>query len=180
MGSVAEVKKIWGGKSSGMGNRIIHSISLGAVLFAVWLVLSGHYTFFIISLGILSSALVVSIMQRMDLIDHEGHPIHLTWRAFTYIPWLMIEIIKANIDVLKLILSPSLPATPTLFRVKASQTTDLGKVIYANSITLTPGTISVDIANGEILVHALTRAGAEDLMNGEMDRRVTRMVGEDK
>ena len=163
-----------------MGNRLVHSISLGAVLFAVWLILSGHYTFLITTLGVLSCVLVVSIMQRMDLIDHEGHPIHLTWRAITYIPWLILEIIKANIDVLKLILSPSLPATPTLLRVKASQTSDLGQVIYANSITLTPGTISVDVANGEILVHALTRSGAEDLMAGEMDRRVTKMVGEDK
>ena len=163
-----------------MGNRLVHSISLGAVLFAVWLILSGHYTFLITTLGVLSCVLVVSIMQRMDLIDHEGHPIHLTWRAITYITCLILEIIKANIDVLKLILSPSLPATPTLLRVKASQTSDLGQVIYANSITLTPGTISVDVANGEILVHALTRSGAEDLMAGEMDRRVTKMVGEDK
>ena len=97
-----------------MGNRIIHSISLGAVLFAVWLLLSGHYTVFITSLGVLSCALVVSIMQRMDLIDHEGHPIHLTWRAFTYIPWLMIEIIKANIDVLKLNFVPVAPCDPHL------------------------------------------------------------------
>ena len=161
-----------------MRERLIHSISLGAVLFAVWLILSGHYTFFITTLGVLSCVLVVSIMKRMELIDHEGHPIHLTWRAFTYIPWLVVEIIKANIDVVKIILSPSLPATPTLVRVKASQKSDLGQVIYANSITLTPGTISVDVANGEILVHALTRSGAEDLLKGKMDSRVTKMVGE--
>ena len=90
----------------------------------------------------------------------------------------MVEIIKANLDVLKIILSPSLPATPTLVRVKASQKSDLGQVIYANSITLTPGTISVDVANGEILVHALTRSGAEELLEGKMDSRVTKMVGE--
>ena len=163
-----------------MAKRVIHSLSLGAVLFAVWLILSGHYTVLITSLGILSCAVVVSIMQRMDLIDHEGHPIHVTWGALTYIPWLIKEIVKSNLDVLRIILSPTLSATPTLVRVKASQTSDLGKVIYANSITLTPGTISVDVANGEILVHALTREGAEDLLNGEMDRRVTKMVGEDK
>ena len=163
-----------------MGTRVIHSLSLGAVLFTVWLTLSGHYTVLITSLGILSCAVVVSIMQRMDLIDHEGHPIHITWGAFTYIPWLIVEIIKSNLDVLRIILSPTLSATPTLVRVKASQTSDLGQVIYANSITLTPGTISVDVANGGILVHALTREGAEDLLNGEMDRRVTKMVGEDK
>ena len=123
---------------------------------------------------------VVTVTLRMDIADHEGHPIHLTWRALLYWPWLVVEIVKANWDVARRVLSPSLPVTPTMIRVKASQTSDLGQVIYANSITLTPGTISVDVANGEILVHALSREGAEELVGGEMDRRVTRMVGEDK
>ena len=163
-----------------MLEKFIHSLSLGAVLFTVWLLLSGHYTPFIIALGIASCALVVLVTLRMDLADREGHPIHLTWRALTYWPWLTIEIIKSNTDVAKLILSPNLPITSTLLRVKTSQTSDLGQVIYANSITLTPGTISVDVANGEILVHALSREGAEALLKGEMDRRVTRMAGEDR
>ena len=163
-----------------MLSRSIHSLSLGAVLFAVWLLLSGHYTPFILTLGVTSCALVVTVTLRMDVADREGHPIHLSWRALTYMPWLMIEIVKANIDVAKLILSPDMPITPTLLRVKASQTSDLGQVIYANSITLTPGTISVDVANGEILVHALSRDGADALIEGEMDRRVTRMAGEDR
>jgi multicomponent Na+:H+ antiporter subunit E len=162
-----------------MLEKLIHSLSLGAVLFAVWLLLSGHYTPFITTLGIASCALVVLVTLRMDLADREGHPIHLTWRAPTYWSWLVVEIIKANVDVAKLIISSKTPITPTLLRVKASQTSDLGQVIYANSITLTPGTISVDVANGEILVHALSREGADALLEGEMDRRVTRMAGED-
>lgn len=163
-----------------MLERSIHSLSLGAVLFVVWLLLSGHYTLFITVLGVASCALVVLVTLRMDLADREGHPIHLTWRALTYWPWLFVEIVKSNIDVAKLILSPTMSITPTLIRVKASQTSDLGQVVYANSITLTPGTISVDVANGEILVHALSRDGAEALLEGEMDRRVTRMAGEDR
>ena len=159
--------------------RIVHSLSLGAVLFIVWLLLSGHYEPFLLLLGVASCALVVMVTLRMDVADREGHPIHLTWRALVYWPWLVVEIIKANIDVAKRIVAPSLPISPTLIRVKASQTSDLGQVIYANSITLTPGTISVDVANGEILVHALSRDGAEALVEGEMDRRVTWMVGED-
>jgi len=159
-------------------NRILHSLSLGLVLFCIWLLLSGQYNVFVISLGIISVLVVLYITSRMDLIDREGHPIHLTLGAITYLPWLIKEIIKANIDVVKRILSPSLNITPTLLRVKVSQTSDLGQVIYANSITLTPGTISVDVANGEILVHALSFEGAETLMEGEMDHRVTKMVGE--
>jgi multicomponent Na+:H+ antiporter subunit E len=162
-----------------MFDRLIHAASLFAVLFIVWLLLSGHYTFLIISLGVLSCILVVVIVDRMEVIDREGHPIHLTWRGLSYWPWLLVEIIKANFDVIRCVLSPSLPITPTMVRLKASQTSDLGQVIYANSITLTPGTISIDIANGVILVHALTSAGADALEEGEMDRRVSRMTGED-
>lgn len=163
-----------------MLEKSIHSVSLGVVLFVGWLLLSGHYTVFITTLGVISCILVVTVTLRMDVADREGHPIHLTWRGLTYWPWLVIEIIKANIDVAKLVLAPNMPITPTMLRVKASQTSDLGQVIYANSITLTPGTISIDVANGEILVHALSKSSAEDLLQGEMDRRVTRMVGEDR
>jgi len=165
---------------TGRLGRIIHSLSLGAVLFAVWLLLSGHYTPFIMLLGVVSCAVIVTITLRMEVADQEGHPIHLTWRALTYWPWLMVEIVKANIDVAKRIMLPSMAVTPTMIRVRASQKSDLGQVIYANSITLTPGTISVDVANGEILVHALSREGAESLLDGEMDRRVTRMAGEER
>ena len=107
-----------------------------------------------------------------------GHPLHLTWRALVYWGWLIVEIIKANIDVVKLVLSPTSKISPTMVRVRASQQTDLGQVVYANSITLTPGTISVDVANDEILVHALSETGARDLLGGEMDRRVSKMAGE--
>jgi len=159
---------------------VVHSLSLGAVLFIVWLLLSGHYDPLTLSYGVFSCALVVLITQRMDVIDREGHPIHLTWSALSYWPWLAWEIVKANIDVGRIVLAPSLPISPTLIRVGTSQKSDLGRVIYANSITLTPGTISVDVTGGEILVHALSREAARDLEGGTMDRRVTRMAGEDE
>ena len=163
-----------------MERKLVHALYLGGVLFAVWLLLSGHYTPFIMFLGLASCAAVIAITRRMEVIDQEGHPVHLTWRALLYWPWLIVEIVKANIDVAKRILIPSIGISPTMIRIKTSQTSDLGKVVYANSITLTPGTISVEIANDEILVHALSKSGAEDLLTGEMDRRVTRMVGEDR
>lgn len=163
-----------------MERKLVHALYFGAVLFAVWLLLSGHYTPFILILGIASCVAVIAITQRMEVIDQEGHPVHLTWRALLYWPWLIVEIVKANIDVAKRILIPSIGISPTMIRVKTSQTSDLGKVVYANSITLTPGTISVEVANNEILVHALSKGGAEDLLTGEMDRRVTIMVGEDR
>ena len=156
---------------------MLHAISLSAVLFGTWLLLSGYFTVLLISFGILSLAIAVGIALRMDVIDHESHPIHLTWRIPAYWLWLLIEIVKANIDVTKTILGVGDTATPTIINVKPSQRTELGQVIYANSITLTPGTISVELENGEIMVHALTKGSAADLSTGVMDRRVTRMEG---
>ncbi len=153
--------------------RLLHSISLGLVLFGVWLLLSGFFEPLLLGLGVLSCVIVVLIANRMDVIDHEGQPVQLGWRILTYWVWLAVEIVKANLDVARRILDPKLPIDPVLVRVKASQASELGQVIYANSITLTPGTVSILVEDGEILVHAIAREMAEDLEGGEMDRRVT-------
>lgn len=160
------------------GVVVVHAISLSVVLAIVWLLLSGHFEPLILVLGLASCVVVVAITRRMDLVDHEGHPIHLTRRAVGYWLWLSWEVVKANIDVAKRVLAPKLNISPTMVRLTASQKTDLGLVIYANSITLTPGTVSVDVEPGEILVHALSRDAAEDLKGGEMDRRVSQVEGE--
>lgn len=147
--------------------------SIGLVLSSFWLLLSGHYTAITIPAGILSVLGVLALTRRMDIADSEGHPIHLLPRAvFSYWPWLVKEIVKAALDVTKIILDPKLPVSPTLIRVKVSQRTPVGVATYANSITLTPGTITARVTGDEFLVHAVTRAGAEDLAKGEMDRRV--------
>ena len=156
---------------------VLHAISLSAVLFGLWLLLSGHYEPFLLSLGVISVVVVLLVALRMDVVDHEGHPVHLTLKCLTYWPWLAWEIIKANIDVAYRIIRPELPISPTMVRVKASQQSEVGKVIYANSITLTPGTISVNMEGDEITVHALSREGAESLRDGEMDRRVLEVEG---
>ncbi|MCZ6574946.1 MAG: Na+/H+ antiporter subunit E [Gammaproteobacteria bacterium] len=158
---------------------MVHAISLALVLFALWLLLSGHYVPLLIGLGALSVLLVVTIALRMDVVDREGHPIHLSPKALLYWPWLAWEIVKSNLDVARRILSPTLPISPTVIRLKASQKSDLGRVIYANSITLTPGTVSIDIDGEHIEVHALTREAAQALRTGDMDRRVTRFEGDE-
>lgn len=149
-------------------------LSTVIVLFCFWLLLSGIYTAFLVCAGLACAVAVVVFAQRMDVIDHEGHPVHLAPRALlAYWPWLLKEIVKSAWEVSKLILHPRLPVSPTLVRVKCTQKTDLGRTVFANSITLTPGTISVEVGNDEILVHALTRAGADSLAAGDMDRRVS-------
>lgn len=159
---------------------MLHAIGLTAVLAVFWLLFSGYFEPLLLGFGAASCTLVVAIAWRMDVADRESQPIHLGPRFFEYIPWLIIEIAKSNIDVARRILDPRLPISPTRVRVKASQRTALGQVIYANSITLTPGTVSMTVEDGWIDVHALTAEGAKALEAGEMDRRVTRMVGEDR
>lgn len=154
------------------------TLSLFILLFSTWLVWSGFYTSLLLGLGGLSCLFVVLLSRRMDIIDPEGHPNHLFFGLLTYIPWLAWETIKANIDISWRIIQPSLPIAPRVIRIKTSQKTHLGQVIYANSITLTPGTVSVEVEEGEITVHALTNEAADELLEGSMDRRVTRLEGE--
>lgn len=160
------------------GGALFRSVSLFLVLCVLWLLLSGFYQPLLLGLGIASSLLVTWIARRMDVVDHEGHPIHLSWRAPLYWSWLAWEIVKSNIDVAKIILAPSLPISPKVIQLPASQKDELGHVIYANSITLTPGTLSIDVIDHTIVVHALTEAGAAALETGDMDRRIVRMEGE--
>jgi multicomponent Na+:H+ antiporter subunit E len=158
-------------------STLTHAVGLGLGLSVLWLLLSGHTDPLLIGLGLASCVAIVLIAGRLDVIDHEAVPLQLHLGWFGYIGWLGREITKSNIDVARIVLSPSLPISPTMIWVPASQRTDVGKVIYANSITLTPGTVSVEIEEGEILVHAITRAAAEGLVAGEMDRRIVRVEG---
>lgn len=142
-------------------------------MFATWMLLSGYFHAFLLTLGVLSCILVVGIALRMDVVDREAFPIHLTPRILTYWAWLLKEIWLAAVDVTKRVLSPSLPISPTIVELPTTQHSELGQVIYANSITLTPGTFTIRIYGNRVLVHALSQEGADGLASGEMDRRVT-------
>jgi len=159
------------------GGGVLHAVSLGLVLFGTWLLLSGYFKPLLLGLGIVSCVLVVIITLRMDAVDEEGVPVHLGWRVLTYWVWLIKEIVKANLDVARRILDPALPISPTVVTVPAPQKTELGQVIYANSITLTPGTVSIRVIDGTILVHAVAEEMARDLESGEMARRVSAVEG---
>lgn len=151
---------------------MLRSVSFLLVLYIFWLLLSGIFTPFLMIAGLGSALAVFLLARRMDLIDHEGFPIHLGWVAFiSYWPWLAKEIVKSAWDVSKRILDPRLPISPTLVEFVPTQKTDLGLVIHANSITLTPGTISIEVEPGRFLVHALSAEGAAGLAGSEMDRR---------
>jgi len=128
-----------------------------------------------LSLGAASIALVLYIAHRMDVVDHESQPVHLSLKLPGYFVWLLKNLVHANIAVVKHIWLGNGSISPTLTTVKASQKTNVGKVIYANSITITPGTVTVDLVDDRIIVHALLRKNIQALKTGEMDRRVSRL-----
>lgn len=133
---------------------------------------SDYNTPLILFLGVVSVAFVIFIAHRMDVVDHESQPVHLTAKLPGYYVWLAKEIVLANISVVKHVWLGNQTISPTLTTLKASQKTDMGKVIYAASITLTPGTVAVDLVGDQIIVHALLRENIQALAAGEMDRRV--------
>lgn len=156
------------------GDWQMKSVGLFLLLFAVWLLWSGLYKPLVIGLGVISCLLCVWLTARMDRSAGDLYRIRL-WRLAIYLPWLIKEIASSNWDVIKSILSPSVRVDPALVRLTASQQCDMGRVIYGNSITLTPGTLTLDMDKDQILVHALTHRGARNLARGEMDARVTRL-----
>ena len=153
---------------------------LTAVLLAgLWLLWSGHTEPLILGFGVVSVLLVTWLRARMERIvggaEEDRYALGLRW--IPYIPWLLWEIVKSNLHVVRVILSPSLPIQPQLVRVVGAQETAIGQVVYANSITLTPGTITLDVRDGRFLVHALTDATADGLREGTMDRKCRALEG---
>ena len=156
-----------------MGPTLRPSVSLAVALAILWLLLSGHTELFLLALGVASVVFSVWVAKRLGIVDDEGHPIHVIDATVRYWPWLMKEIMVANIDVAKAILKGDAAVSPSVFTTKATQTDDLGRTIYANSITLTPGTITIDMDGENVTVHALTQGTRDGVLTGDMDRRVT-------
>lgn len=152
-----------------------HAFGLSIFLAGLWLLLSGYLLGWLLALGGVSVALIVYIAHRMDVADHEGFPIHLSISALTYFPWLIKEIVVSNLTVARAIVGP-LRIQPQVFTVDAGQDNELGRVVYANSITLTPGTVSIGVTGEKIDVHALLDETAAGVREGSMDRRVASMT----
>lgn len=147
-------------------------VSFAVLLGALWWLLSGQTKPLLLGFGVLSVAFVVWFARRMEIVDHESHPVHLSGPLAKFWAMLIREITVSNIEVVRAILSPGPPIQPHFLRVRTRQTTDLGKVILANSITLTPGTVTVDVRGDELLVHALTESSGRAVEEGQLDRAV--------
>lgn len=145
------------------------------VLVCFWLLLSGYLKPLLLIFGAVSCLFVAWLWTREHRVDDQNVALRLHWgRWLAYTVWLFGQIIKSAIDVSRRILDPKLPISPTVAQVPA-ELSDVGKVIYANSITLTPGTVSINLSNNQIVVHALTHETMDDLEAGEMYRRVRRL-----
>jgi multicomponent Na+:H+ antiporter subunit E len=156
---------------------MIQAVILFAILYGVWLTFSGHYTPLLLSLGAVSSAGIVLLARRMRILDDEGLPLGMAARFFAYLPWLVLEMVRSSLSVARVIASPSLPIRPALHRFKGRPQTDLGRFLFGNSITFTPGTTTCEIREDEFLVYALVGDSVDELEEGEMARRVCRVEG---
>lgn len=149
-----------------------HTINLGILLFVLWVSLSGQINGLMLLLGLVSTLIVVYLSNRMDKIDQEIYPAHLTILLLRFWLFLAREIIIANIDVIKRIFRPGKNISPQLFELPLIHKSDLSRVIYANAITMTPGTVSANLDTKTVTIHTLSIEAAEDLLSGRMANAV--------
>ena len=145
-------------------------VALG--LAVLWLSLSGVYHFLMIAFGLASVMIVTWLNSRLIPISSGELKWRTVWQFICYATWLAKEIVLANIYICRLIMTPSLPVSPNMIKIDVPSERTLANVIYANSITLTPGTVSVTLENSTIEVHALNLTTAKELQEGEMGRRI--------
>ena len=147
-------------------------LSAFIALYLFWVLLSGYFTPFLLTAGASCALALLWFGHRLGVIDPEGHPVEMARRAVAYWLWLFVEIVKSGWAVSRIIWHPSLPISPTMVHFRPLQRTAAGLVTHANSITLTPGTITVEASAEEFIVHGLTRGSANGTISSEMDRRV--------
>lgn len=154
-----------------------YAVALTIALLATWLLWSGHFHHpFLLGLGAMSVAISMWISLRMNIVDEEGAPAQLGIRPFLfYAPWLAKEIVLSNVAVAKIILSRKMKLNRNLVRVTSHQKSELGRVMLANSITLTPGTVSVQMEEDQILIHGLSIENTDEDLSGDMDERISRL-----
>ena len=153
----------------------LHYLIILVSLSLFWLMLSGHFEALILGFGVISVLLVTWFLRRMDRVDGMPGLFRPGFAAFSYFAWLMWQVVLANIDVARRIWNPSLPIRPTWQRLDTTVATAMEKTLYANSITLTPGTLTTDVREDHFMIHALDPEGIVALRKGEMERRIRRI-----
>jgi len=150
-----------------------NTIWLALLLAIFWVINSGHFDALLLSLGVISIVLVILLNNLMNKVSGDTQPpVILSWKLPFYVVWLIKEIVKSNIEVIRCIWQRNPAIEPSVIYVKATQESELFKVLYANSITMTPGTVTMEVEGDTFTIHALTRSSREGVESGEMDTKV--------
>jgi len=147
-------------------------LTLLVLLIAAWVLWSGYLKPLLLGLGALSCLLTVWIVRRMGYFDDDTFAFHYDWRLLGFWAWLGGEVVKSSIEVARVVLRRRIDVEPQVVDIDGSALGPVDQALLGNSITLTPGTLTLDVHNGRLLVHALTPEGAAALVGGEMQRRV--------
>ena len=159
--------------------NIKHFIATYIIMLAFWLLLSAHFDPFHVGAGIVCSAIVAYASHDLLFAGAGNHTLTKIVRFIAYLPWLIYQIVLANIDVAKRALSPGMPIDPRVVTFKTMLKSDVARTALANSITLTPGTVTIDIVDDVFYVHAIAKEPADDLLKGAMERRIAHIFMED-
>ncbi len=155
-----------------MASRLFYGVLLAFVLAVLWLLLSGYwFKPLLVGFGVLAVVSALVVTARMGLLDGESVPFARLPQYLKYWGWLGAEIFKANIAVVRIAMAPDLNIKPVMTRVAVTAKSDMARTTYANSITLTPGTVTIEVEETGFLVHALTEEFADQDAFRDMERR---------
>lgn len=176
------------GRSSGTDSGppgALRSVVLFLILAGFWLLLSGrfglqYFTFLVLSVGLVLWMNPERPFRQSDPSRGAGAVgrIRATVALFRYLVWLVWNVLKANVEVAILILHPRLPIRPRLLRFRTTLKDDVARVLVANSITLTPGTVTIDLVDGEYLVHAIHPRSVSAIKGAALQNMVAQVFGE--
>jgi multicomponent Na+:H+ antiporter subunit E len=185
---IAKNESLGSARADGWQKPLVLRGIMFVLLFGLWLVFSGKLVLEFLVLGALASTLVVFMTSHLTTPSraetYEPLPQSYGWllltflRFLVYLPWLVAQIVIANLQVTYQILHPKLPVSPRLLHFRTRLRAELPQLLLAQSITLTPGTITVDLSRGQFLIHVLSEPQSQVLAAGEMQQRVADVFGE--
>jgi multicomponent Na+:H+ antiporter subunit E len=152
--------------------RISTYLLLTAFLIVAWVLWSGMFKPLLIGLGAFSCVLTVYLASRMGYFHSGTYALQFSVGLLSYWLWLLREIVSSSIEVARVVLAPKLDLSTQVVEIDVADLEPVDQAILGNSITLTPGTLTLEVANDRLLVHALTTEGANAVVNGDMKHRV--------
>lgn len=168
-----------------VGNPILHYVTFGLYLFIFWLLITASLEPKFLIMGLVSTVVVAWMCMPIFMLHNQSHTKKYFMLGFSpiklllYTIWLMKELVLANVDVAKAALKKDLPIEPKILYFQCHYDNPLALTVLANSITLTPGTITVNVSHKNVYtIHALTPGAAQGIMDGAMLKKVAELLGD--